>query len=279
MSAPSFSAEQVRRYDRDRFLTAIFAPASTREHLFALYAFNIEIAKIAEIVSEPLIGRMRLQWWRDALDRLFAGGDIAHQVARPLGAAIRAFDLPRDGFERLIDAREFDLDREPPRDMPALLDYAEGTGAPLLDMALRIVGAGDRDAREPARSLGTAWALTGLLRAVPFHARQRRLYLPRDKVSVADISVARLFDLKPDSGLPTVMRGVADQAATLLRQARAGFKGIPRAARSPLLLATLADVYLKDLLREAWDPFVLERSPGHPLIVARLAIGAMMGRP
>src|ERR1700733_8722419 len=120
-------------------MTAIFAPAAAREHLFALYAFNIELAKVREIVSEPLIGQMRLQWWRDTLDRLYAGETIKHEVARPLGEAIAAAAVPRAAFDPLIDAREFDLDMVPPADLTALLAYAEGTAAPVLSIALQVV--------------------------------------------------------------------------------------------------------------------------------------------
>ena len=126
MTGLSYPAEFVRRYDHDRFITAIFAPPRAREHLFALYAFNIEIAKTGEIVSESLIGQMRLQWWRDVLERLYTGGDVAHEVARPLGAAIRECGLPEAAFHRLIEAREFDLERQPPPDLAAMLRYAEG---------------------------------------------------------------------------------------------------------------------------------------------------------
>ena len=173
-TALSYPAEQVKKFDHDRFMTTIFAPAAARENLFALYAFNIEIAKVSEVVTEPLIGRMRLQWWRDTLDRLYAGESVAHQVAHPLGLAIAAAKLDRRQFDRLIDAREFDIDRTPPADFAVLRSYAEGTGAPLLALAMRVTGAGQGMAEDVAGLAGTAWALTGLLRAVPFHARHRR---------------------------------------------------------------------------------------------------------
>ena len=69
----SYCGDQIRRYDRDRFLTALFAPADRREDLFALYAFNLEVAKTREVASEAMLGQIRLQWWRDALDEVFAG--------------------------------------------------------------------------------------------------------------------------------------------------------------------------------------------------------------
>jgi phytoene synthase len=266
----SYCAEQVRRYDHDRFMTAIFAPAAARENLFALYAFNIEVAKVREAVTEPLIGRMRLQWWRDALDRLFAGETVAHAVAAPLGDAIRAASLDRMAFERLIDAREADLEDTPPKDMRALEAYAEGTGTPLLALAFQLAGASAADP-EVARLAGTAWALTGLLRAVPFHARHRRIYLPEDVLAAHTVRIQRLLDLKPGPGFADAVRTVGERARELLRDLPGRIGGVPRAARSPALVASLSRYYLRDLERRGWDPFVLEQRPARPLRVARLA--------
>jgi len=269
----SYCAEQVRLYDHDRFMTVIFAPAAAREHLFALYAFNIELAKVREIVSEALIGQMRLQWWRDTLDRLYAGETIPHEVARPLGEAIAAGALPRAAFDSLIDAREFDLDMTPPADLTALLNYAEGTGAPVLGIALQIVGGGPA-AAEVARLAGTAWALTGLLRAVPFHARQHRLYLPADMLEQAGVGTGRLFDLKPEAGLADVVRAIGDRARANFADAQRSLRSLPRAGRSPALLIELGRLYLNDLQRAGWNPIALEKLPQRRFSAVRLALAS-----
>src|SRR3954471_15014844 len=112
----SYCAAEVRRLDRPRFLTALFAPSSLREDLFALYAFNLEIAKTLETVSEPMLGRIRLQWWRETIEGIYEGRGPQHAVAEPLAAAIRRHALPRAPLDRLIDARESDLEEEPPPD-------------------------------------------------------------------------------------------------------------------------------------------------------------------
>ena len=235
------------------------------------------MAKISEIVSEPLIGRMRLQWWRDTLDRLYAGQTVAHGVAQPLGIAIAAAGLSRAAFDPLIDAREFDLDRTAPVDLPALYAYAEGTGAPLLGIALQMVG-GDAPSEEVARKVGMAWALTGLLRALPFHARQRRTFMPADMMQAAGVRVGRLFDLKPDPGLSEVVRTIGEQARGLFSDARPLVGKLPRAGRSPALLIELGQLYLRDLAGAAWNPFVLETRPPRRFTAARLALTALIKR-
>ena len=277
----SYCAETVRTYDHDRYLTAIFAPATSREALFALYAFNLEIAKTREVVTEPLIGRMRLQWWRDALDTLYAGGTIAHEVASPLGVAIQAGRLERATFDRLIDAREQDLEDAPPPDFVALEAYAEGTAAPLLELAMQAALGGAPlavEERHAARHVGIAWALTGLARAAPFHARQGRSYLPEDRMRAVGASVARLYEFKPEPAMFVVVREMADRASSHIEQARAMTGDVRPVARSPLMTAELAGLYLNDLARSRWDPFSPNLRRGRPLSALRLALRAIRAR-
>jgi phytoene synthase len=253
----SYCANQLRAQDRDRYLTALFAPGERREDLFALYAFNLEVAKTAEVVSETLIGRVRLQWWRDCLEEIYAGRPRHHAVAEPLAGAVRGRGLSRGHFERLLDAREFDLDGEPPDSLAALEDYAEGTSGSLLRLALEALGvAPDNEAAgQAARHLGVAWALTGLARAVPFHARQRRLYLPADLCAEAGLDAGDLFELRPSTALNRVVQVLAARAEEHLAAARAQRQALPRTAVPAMLLAPLADQHLKVLRRAGFDPF------------------------
>ena len=160
----AYCLDQVRRFDRDRYLAALFAPAEPRADLFALYAFNLELAKIREVVREPMMGLIRLQWWRDCIGEIYGGKGRRHQVAQPLAQAVARHRLPRHLFERLIDAREADLDGAPPADLAALRAYGAATGGTLLELAARIAATGHEAAPEvlqAARDLGTAWALIG----------------------------------------------------------------------------------------------------------------------
>lgn len=275
MAQLSYVAEQVRVNDHDRFLTSIFAPASVREHLLTLYAFNLEVAKVAEMVREPLIGHMRLQWWRDVLDTVFQGGTVAHPVVEPLGRAIRAGQLPREPFDRLIDSREFDLEREAPADMAALESYAEGTGAPLMALALALCGASGSGVDAAARLVGTAWSLIGLIRAVPFHAGQHRVYLPRDRLEAAGLQPEALWAQRPDERLAQVVREIGGRAAALLESARRPIGAIPKASRAPLLVVTLGGNHLADLRKCDWNPFDERVTRGRPLAALGLAVRSL----
>src|SRR5579864_3974017 len=104
MSRLSPVAALVRRHDRDRYQTALFAPADRREALFALYAFNYEIARVREIVTQPMLGQIRLQWWREIVAAAYEDGPPRpHEVAGPLAAVIGDVMPTRVHFDRMID--------------------------------------------------------------------------------------------------------------------------------------------------------------------------------
>jgi len=277
-AALSYCGQEVRKYDKDRFLTALFAPADRREALFALYAFNLEIAKTREVVTEPVLGQIRLQWWNDAIGEAYDGAPRRHEVLLPLAGAIREFCLTRGHFEKLIDAREADLTDEPPADTTCLISYAEVTGVPLVLLALEILGVSDPAAAKAARHVGIAWALTGLLRAIPFHARAHRLYMPKDALARHDVAEGRLFDQKPPEGLKAVVGEVADLARGHLREARALRRDVPRAANPALLIASIADTYLGVIAKSGNDVFAPKVMMPNPFRQVWLGLRAMTGR-
>ena len=248
----------ARAVDYDRYLSAVFAPAACRESLFALIAFNHEIARIPEAVSEPMLGRIRLQWWREVLDAVYASEPARrHEVAVPLAEAIRACALDRAPFDALLEAREDDLESEGPADLAALERHAAATGGSLTQLMVQAAGAHSGPALEAGRQVGTAWALIGTLRAAPLAAAQGRVTLPADLLTQAGIVAD---DMQEGRGFErferfaTVAEPVAGRAAELLATARQARRAVPRRGRSVLLIARLADLYITRLRRAAWDP-------------------------
>jgi NADH dehydrogenase [ubiquinone] 1 alpha subcomplex assembly factor 6 len=276
--ALSYCAAEVRRADYDRFLATLFAPAPARESLFALYAFNHEIAKVRETVTEPMLGRIRLQWWREALDGVYAGAPRAHPVAQALADAVRAHNLTRAHLERLLDAREFDLEGRAPATLAELEGYAESTAATLLWLAAEALGARAEATRAALRPLGIAWALAGLVRAIPFHARARRQYVPQEVAREAGLSERILFGLERAPALSRSAARLAEAAAAQLDAARRAATGIEPQARPLLLFASLARAYLARLGRHGHDPLAPDLEPARAAKVLRLWWAARSGR-
>jgi len=134
----------VRTLDRDRWLSSLFAPDEKRPHLLALYAFNAEILRVRDTVSEPALGLIRLQWWRDTLESIHAGsGAQGHPVAEALALAIAEGGLPKQALVDLVTAHEFDLYHDRMPGLTALEAYLGETSSRLIQMAAMIL---DRDA-------------------------------------------------------------------------------------------------------------------------------------
>jgi len=269
----------VRRHDRDRFLTTLFAPGERRQDLLALYAFNYEVARTREIVTEPMLGRIRLQWWRETLEAIYAGKPPRrHEVAEPLAEAIGRRQLSAAHFEHILAARELDLAEEPPATLAALEAYAAESSASLVWLALEALDMRGAPALAAGRSVGIAFALAGLLRAIPFHARAKRLYLPRDLCDAAGVRVENdVFAARSSSALREVVRAVAVAAERHLSEARRERRGVPRRALPALLPAVLAAADLARLRRAGYDPFAQGLAAPDTWRPWRLTLAAAMG--
>ena len=252
LSQLSYAARDVRRFDRDRFSTVLFAPEARREALFALYAFNSEIARVREQVNEPMFGRIRLQWWRDTLGGLYSGQQGAdHPTAAALAEIIAAHSLSKAHFDHLINAREQDLEVGPPETYAALEDYTAASSACLQLLALELLDASDELSRQAARHVGIAWALTGLLRSTAHMAGSGRVMLPLDMLDQHGVDLDDLLNGKSSPGLQALAKEMAGRIQEHLGQARR--QNVRRSAIPALLCASLADGYLSRLGKAGYD--------------------------
>ncbi len=245
--------DELRAHDHDRFLTLLFAPASQRPALIALYAFNLEIARVAEVVTEPMMGHIRLQWWRETLEGIPKGETRGHAAAVALHEAPT---FPIGDLSALADARERDLSEDVFENMGQLEAYAEATSSALMQLAARALDAGKADsAGEAIRHAGIAYALTGLLRALPLHASQGRLMLPADILRARNIDPHDVLAGKMNEELRAAISDVAEYARAHLASARgATYDG---AILPALLPASLCDRYLDIMTAPDFNPFVM----------------------
>jgi NADH dehydrogenase [ubiquinone] 1 alpha subcomplex assembly factor 6 len=181
-------------------------------------------------------------------------------------------------FEDLLVARERDLENEPPATLAELEAYAEATSSRLIQLVLRVLGQSGEAAVKAARHVGIAWALTGLLRAVPYHAARRQIFLPGDLTRAAGLDIEAMIAGRPGKPLQRVADQIAAAARAHLAEARAVRAKVPRAAVPALLPAVLADRYLDSLARHDYALFegALQRPPGDR--AARLLWAAVRGR-
>jgi phytoene synthase len=241
--ADPFAACQalVRSADPDRYFSALFAPAHLRPLLFALYAFNVELARVAEAVREPMLGAIRLEWWRETVESAAAGAPRNHDVARGLARLFAEAPVARADLEAVIAARAFDSSAERIADLAGLEDYVDATGGALMRLAIAILG-GDPAA---ARAAALAYGLTGLLRSRPFHNARHKLYMPLDLLSALNLTPEEFFTLDRDPRLDALTQQIALRARDHWRAARAGPP--PGPSLPALMPAALVPLYLRKL--------------------------------
>ncbi len=247
--------ELVRDGDPDRYFATLFAPAAVRPHLFALSAFSLTVARVREAAGNPMAGEIRLQWWRDALQGEARGDVRANPIAAALEDAIVARRLGRQPFVDLIDARVFDLYDDPMPRVNDLEGYCGETAASLIRLSALVLA----DGAEPggaaaAGHAGVAYGITGLLRALPWHARQGQVYLPGDLLRKNGVTRE---DIVSGRGGPGLVRACAELRA-LARQHLASYQAardtIAPAARPAFLPAALVEPYLAAMERPGYDP-------------------------
>ncbi len=246
----------VREGDKDRFLATLFAPADRRGALFALYAFNIEIARVRDSIREAMAGEIRLQWWRDAIES-GAGEAGANPVAAALRNAIEQFRLPIAPLLDLIEARSFDLYDDPMPTLDALEAYAVKTSSTLIEIAMAVLNGSRPDFAGATRSAGIAYAVTGLLRAFPIHAARGQLYVPLEMLTRHG---ATTDDVLAGHDTPQLRSALSD----LRQYAGAHFDAyvrvadaIPSAQAPAFLPVALVPLYLDRLERTKDEPFVV----------------------
>jgi phytoene synthase len=243
-------AALVRAHDPDRFFAAQFAPEAHRDALLALLAFNHEVARVRDIVREPLPGEVRLQWWRDALTGQAHGDVASHPVASSLNAAIVRYSLPRQPLIDLIDARIFDLYDDP---MPSLNDlegYCGETVSALMRLSMLVLADGeDPGGSDAAGHAGVAYAMTGLLRALPVHAARGQVYLPGDLMQSHGVTRDDILTGHAGPPLMGLLAALRQRAAHHVQEVARLWPQVAPAARPALLPVALVPGYLAALAR------------------------------
>jgi 15-cis-phytoene synthase len=246
----------VRADDPDRYASILFAPGKSRPSLFALYAFNCEIARVRETVSEAMPGEIRHQWWREALSCGASEAAGAHPVAAALLDTMKRFRLPPEPFLNLIEARSFDLYDDP---MPTWLDlegYCGETSSALIRLASLVLSGGE----EPGSAAlcgeaGVTYAITGLLRAFPIHARRQQCFVPHEALIACGVTHDEIYAGKDSEGLRAALATMRARARGHLTALRAGIREINPVIAPAFYPVTLCEPLLRQMERPDYRPF------------------------
>ena len=159
--------DALKKADPDRYRAALMAEEHGRRDLLILYAFHYELSKVPDVTSEPMLGQIRYEWWREAIDEIYTGREVRrHEISTPLAEMLLRTDVPRFWIDRLIDGRARDLDPQPFKDIDDAREYGRQTSGQLLQIAVKVLGGASNP---KLLQLGEAWGLTGLARSYSYY--------------------------------------------------------------------------------------------------------------
>jgi phytoene synthase len=251
-----FCAELVRTHDFSRYAAALFVPATLRRGLLALYAFNVEISRVRNQVSQPLPGEIRLQWWSDMLAGAGHGGVEGNPVAVELLLAIRNWDLPIERLSRLIEEHQFDLYNDPMPTLPALEGYLNETCAALFALAAQVAGWQSGEIEHLARHAGLAQGIAEVVAALPLDAARRRLFVPLQLLEGDGGGIEEVFAGRQTPKLRRALDQLIGEAAAHETTARALLADAPPEVRPVFLPLALVGRELMWMSRADRDPFL-----------------------
>ena len=213
--------DALKKADPDRYRAALMSAAQGRDDLLILYAFHYELSKVPDVTSEPMLGQIRYEWWREAIDEIYAGREVRrHEISTPLAEMLRRTEVPRFWIDSLIDGRARDLDPQAFTDMDDARDYARQTSGQLMQIAVKVMG-GTPDER--VLRAGEAWGLTGLARSYGYyHDRALQNFNFEDLVRAAQTTYEAAHG-KVDTSIFPAVAYTALVPKFLRRMSRDGF--------------------------------------------------------
>jgi phytoene synthase len=255
-----FCADLVRSHDFPRYAASLFAPATERRALLALYAFNAEIVRVRDQVTQPLPGEIRFQWWTDMLVGHVHGSVEGNPVAAELLRAIRNFGLPVEPLSLLVEEHQFDLYNDPMPTMAALEGYLAATSSALFGLAARIMAPPTEITEHLARHAGLAQGIVQIIANLPRDAAHRQLFLPEQLLASHKCNVEGVFAGKETPSLHAVLDQVADEARQHFTTASLLLRQVPPSVRPVFLPLSQARHDLSRLMRPGRNPFAPQPS-------------------
>ncbi|TFK24970.1 hypothetical protein FA15DRAFT_618696 [Coprinopsis marcescibilis] len=258
----AYCKDLVQKYDYDSYLIGHFYPKSKQDAYFAIKAFSVELATVQENVSNSMIGKMRMQFWRDAVKDISSGRSPKHPIALALLRASETANLPAYHFKRIVDARATELETPSHLTIDTLTSHAESTSSTVLYLLLSLLSQPSSSLSHAASHLGVAQTFATLLRALPYHATKGQMVIPAEITAKHGVNQQEVFRRGPHAdGVDNAVFEFATTANDHLITARDMLNGekmdglVPRAAMPIFLSGVPIANYLGRLEKTNFNAF------------------------
>jgi phytoene synthase len=164
-----------------------------------------------------------------------------------LGAAVRAFELPRRPFEDLIEGVAWDIEGRSYTTRADLRAYCHRVASTVGLLCVRIFGCRDPACDVYASELGVALQWTNILRDLGADLAQGRVYVPAESLMRHGVTEADLRAPGADAAR-RISALVRDEAAYARRCFAAASEALPAAERSRVLAGEIMATIYRALL-------------------------------
>ena len=251
----AFCADLVRTHDFARYASTLFVGPEERRALLALYAFNAEISRVRDSVSQPLAGEVRMQWWTDMLVGQGRGGVEGNPVAAELLLVVRSFNLPIELLSRLVEEHQFDLYNDPMPTLAALEGYVTETSSALFALAARIATPPSAEAEHLARHAGLAQGFAQVIANLPRDSSRRQLFVPLQLLQAQGSDMEEIFAGRETPKVRAALDQLIGEAQKHLKTAFSLLVDVPDKTRLVFLPLVLVRRDLERVARADADPF------------------------
>lgn len=252
MTPDEYCRQKAARSGSSFYYSFLFLGEERRRAITALYAFCREVDDIVDHGLSPEIARTKLSWWREELDRLYAGNP-GHPVTRALAEPIRSFDLPQTHLVEIIAGMEMDLEYDAYPSFTELSLYCHRVAGVVGLMAAAIFGYTDHGTERYASDLGLAFQLTNILRDVREDADRGRIYIPLDELKRFNVEPEALRHGRTDERIRDLFAFQAERARGYYQRAFAHLPEADRPAqRSGLIMAAIYRTLLDEIERDGY---------------------------
>lgn len=256
---------ELRAHDPDRYVAALFTPAEKRPALFALYAFDTELARLRNVVSSPLPGEIRLQWWREVIEGGRCEEAAGHPIAKPLLAAIARHRLPRAAFLTYLEGRQFELYDDPFASVAELEAYCGQTHSAILRLATLILAdGGDPGPADAPGHAGVALGIVAMLRDMQRASSRRPMWIPLDVLQRHGLDRDGFLSGQPKENVRAAWRSMIGLAERHLHDASYILRQVSDDVEPAFLTLVLVYPWLFRLDRAGFDPLA------QPVEISRL---------
>ncbi|SFT35676.1 phytoene synthase [Pseudovibrio denitrificans] len=254
--AYNYCNDFVKRFSYERYLSTLYAPITARPSLIALYAFACEIARIRELVNEPMPGEIRLQWWHDALSGTDHGDVMHNPVAQAIIETIEHHKLPREPFLNLISARRFDLYSDPMPTVNDLEGYCGETSSALVLLASMILSGkpADRQISDACGHGGVAYAMSGLMQTLAWQASRQQQFIPKEVLERHDVDPSALKGNRSDDGVWAVFEEMVELSRKHLDDCEEALEGIDKSVLPAFLPVFQVELFFNEADKDSFEP-------------------------